>query len=305
MCIFRTISISLGIHRYTPYQMYTVFTGSPVGKRSSVQKNVGVGILPLSSASYLDWKTGLQFKTIIYQIYDTPVSHLSEVIWRLAIVDIDLQESILFKVAPYEPDDHAQKAHFPHITLNQLNFAHHVLHDWTLEDSGMMVTAMKAQHMAYGAAYTHHICLQGPDHEKFSCHQNIMQYLRANIDHGLLYCHPTYIGRSDLPPGNIIDACHPTDFSSLEPVCYIDASYTIILAFCESRSVTGIIICIGGTSTFTKTCIQCTIIISSMESETMVECDAPKSIQYFCKLVTDLSFELTQPTPIGEDNPCI
>jgi hypothetical protein len=88
----------------------------------------------------------------------------------------------------------------------------------------------------------------------------------------------------------------------LEPVCYVDASYGGLLTLGEPRSITGIVITLGGMAIFAKTRIQRTTALSSTESETMAGCEAGKHITYFRKLFTDLRFDLTGPTPTGEGN---
>jgi hypothetical protein len=82
----------------------------------------------------------------------------------------------------------------------------------------------------------------------------------------------------------------------------VDASYGGLLATVDHRSITGIVITLGGTAIFAKTHLQRTTALSSTEAETMAGCDAEKQIKYFRKLFTCLRLELTGPTPTGEDN---
>jgi hypothetical protein len=103
------------------------------------------------------------------------------------------------------------------------------------------------------------------------------------------------------PYANINDL-FPHNFPLLKPVCSLDASYRGLLSIGKPRSVTGIVITLGGTVIFAKTRIQRTTALSSMESEIVVGCEAGKHIKYFRKLFTDLRFALTGPTPTGEDN---
>jgi hypothetical protein len=47
----------------------------------------------------------------------------------------------------------------------------------------------------------------------------------------------------------------PTYFPPVEPVCFVDTSYDDLLPIAEHRSITGIVICLGGTAIFAKTAI--------------------------------------------------
>jgi hypothetical protein len=93
-----------------------------------------------------------------------------------------------------------------------------------------------------------------------------MRYLRSTIDCGLIFWRPT-----DLPRGNLthyrpkknIDALFPRYFLLLEPVCFVDASCGGLLAIGEHRSITGIVIMLGGTSIYAKTRIQRRTALSS------------------------------------------
>jgi hypothetical protein len=85
-------------------------------------------------------------------------------------------------------------------------------------------------------------------------------------------------------------------------VCFVDASYGGMLALGKPRSITGIVIMLGGTAIFAKTRIQRTTALSSTESETMAGFETGKHIKYFRKLFVDLRFPLTGPTPMVEDN---
>jgi hypothetical protein len=137
-----------------------------------------------------------------------------------------------------------------------------------------------------------------------------MRFLRSTIGRGLIYWRPTGKERPDLPHGDIthyrpeanIDALFPRDFTMLEPVCYVDASYGGLLILGEPRSITGIVITLGGTAIVAKTRIQRTTDLSSTKSETMAGCEANKHTKYFRKLFTDLRFDLTGPTRTGEEN---
>jgi hypothetical protein len=82
-------------------------------------------------------------------------------------------------------------------------------------------------------------------------------------------------------------------------VCNVDASYGGLLPIGEHRSITGIIICLGGTAIFAKTRIQRTSALSSMEAEIIAGCDAGKDIKYFRKLFVNLGFPITKPTIIA------
>jgi hypothetical protein len=101
--------------------------------------------------------------------------------------------------------------------------------------------------------------------------KNVMRYLRLEIGRGLIYWRPTGKDRPNLPRGPLtpyrpeanIDALFPQDFPILEPVCFVDASDGGLLTLGEPRSITGIVIMLGGTAIFAKTRIQRTTALSS------------------------------------------
>jgi hypothetical protein len=82
----------------------------------------------------------------------------------------------------------------------------------------------------------------------------------------------------------------------------VDASYFGILCVGEHRSISGIIICVGGAAIFAKTGIQKTTALSSTKAKVIAGCAAGKIVKYFWKVSTDLRFPLTRPTPVGEDD---
>jgi hypothetical protein len=88
----------------------------------------------------------------------------------------------------------------------------------------------------------------------------------------------------------------------VELVCYVDASYGVLLFLGDPHLITGIIIMLGGIAIFANSRIQRTTALSSTKSEMMAGCDADKDIKYFSKLFIDLRFPLSSPTPVGEDN---
>jgi hypothetical protein len=103
-------------------------------------------------------------------------------------------------------------------------------------------------------------------------------------------------------PESDIGPLFPANLPLLEPVCFVDASYGGLLVIGEHRSITGIVIMLGGTAILAKSRIQSTTALSSTEAETMAGCDAGKIIKYMRKLFTDLRLVLTGPTLVGEDN---
>jgi hypothetical protein len=149
-----------------------------------------------------------------------------------------------------------------------------------------------------------------PSAVQFQAAKNVMRYLRATRSRGLIYCRPAGRERSDLPRGDIIPnsperaiaARFPSDLPLLKPVCYVDASYGGLLPIGEHRSITGIIICLGGTANFAKPRIQRTAALSSTEAKIIAGCNAGKDIKYFRKLFVDLGFPITKPTLVAEDN---
>jgi hypothetical protein len=82
----------------------------------------------------------------------------------------------------------------------------------------------------------------------------------------------------------------------------VDAYYAGLLCIGENRSISVIIICVGGTAIFANTGIQKTIALSSTETEVIAGCAAEKIVKYFRKDFTNLRFPPTRPTPVGEDN---
>jgi hypothetical protein len=94
------------------------------------------------------------------------------------------------------------------------------------------------------------------------------------------------------------DALFPRGHSFLEPPCFVNASYTGILPLGDPRSITGIIIMLGGTAIFAKTRIQRTTSRSSTEAEIIAGCDAGKVIKYFRQVFFDLRLLLTGPLPL-------
>jgi hypothetical protein len=149
-----------------------------------------------------------------------------------------------------------------------------------------------------------------PGAAHFLAAKNVMCYLRSEIDRGLIYWRPTRKDTPDLPrapltaylPEANIDALFPQDFPILDSVCFVDAYYGGLLTLGEPRTITEIVIMLGGTAIFAKTRIQRTAALSSTESKTMAGCEASKHIKYFRKIFVDLRFTLTGPTPMGEDN---
>jgi hypothetical protein len=57
---------------------------------------------------------------------------------------------------------------------------------------------------------------------------------------------------------SVIHGDHPL----LEPVCYVDASYGGLLILGDPRSITGVVIVLGGTAIFVKTHMWRTMVIS-------------------------------------------
>jgi hypothetical protein len=94
-----------------------------------------------------------------------------------------------------------------------------------------------------------------------------------------------------------VDALFPRYHPLLEPVCYVDALYDGMFIIGYHRSITDVVIMLGGTVIFSKTGIQRTTALSSTESKIMTGCDAGKDIKYFWKLFLDLRFPLTGLTP--------
>jgi hypothetical protein len=111
---------------------------------------------------------------------------------------------------------------------------------------------------------------------------------------GLVYWRPSGQERPDLPRGDFVPmrpkrfVAFPTNLPLVEPLCYVDASYGGLLPIEEHHSITGIIICLGTTTIFTKTRTQRTTALSSTKAEIIAGCDDGKDIKYFRKLFGDL-----------------
>jgi hypothetical protein len=98
------------------------------------------------------------------------------------------------------------------------------------------------------------------------------------------------------------DALFPYNHPLVEPICYVDTSYSGLLVIGDPRSITGIVIMFGGTAIFAKTRIQRTTTLSSTEAEIIAGCDARKVIKYFRQVFIDLRFPLSVAHLTGEDN---
>jgi hypothetical protein len=177
--------------------------------------------------------------------------------------------------------------------------------------TGMLIFAVQIGRFDIGPA----VCIlrkfnERPNDIHFQAANLVLKFLRATIDRGLIYWRPTGRERPDLPRGSIIPirpergiaTQFPDDFPSLELIAFVDASYAGLLCIGEHRSISGIIICLGGTKIFAKTGIQKTTALSSTEAEVIAGCAAGKIVKYFRKMFTDQRFPLIRPTPVGEDN---
>jgi hypothetical protein len=149
-----------------------------------------------------------------------------------------------------------------------------------------------------------------PDTVHFRAAKTVMRYLRRTKERGLIYWRPHGKERPDLPHGDLVpirpesapNLLFPLDHPLLEPICFIDAFYGGLLILGDPRSITGIMIMLGGTVIFAKTHIQRTTALSSTDAEIIAGCDAGKVIKYFRQVFADLRFPLTGPTLAGEDN---
>jgi hypothetical protein len=95
-----------------------------------------------------------------------------------------------------------------------------------------------------------------PSDAHFQAAKNVMKYLCATSHRSLIYWRPTGRERQDLPLGEIIPMRpergiadkFQTDFPSVEPVCFVNASYAGLLPIGEHCYITGIVICLGDTA---------------------------------------------------------
>jgi hypothetical protein len=177
--------------------------------------------------------------------------------------------------------------------------------------AGMLIFAVQIGRFYIGAAVSI-ICKYNdrPDTVHFQAAKAVMRYLRRTRERGLVYWHPTGKERTDLPRGTLTpmrpesgpDALFPSNHPLMEPIYYADASYAGLLVLGDPRSITGIVIMLGGTSIFAKIRIQRTTTLSSTEAEIIAGCDAGKVLKYFRQVFIDLRFPLSGQTLTGEDN---
>jgi hypothetical protein len=150
----------------------------------------------------------------------------------------------------------------------------------------------------------------GPDTVHFQEAKTGMRYLLRTRDRSLIYWRPTGKERTDLPRSTLTpmrpksgpDALFPSNHPLMEPIYYVDASYSGILVLGDPRSITGFVIMLGGTAIFAKTRIQRTTALSSTEAKIIAGCEAGKVIMYFRQVFIDLRFPITGPTLTDEDN---
>jgi hypothetical protein len=149
-----------------------------------------------------------------------------------------------------------------------------------------------------------------PAEVHFQAAKMVMRYLRRTAERGLIYWRPKVKERNDLPRGDLtplrleraINPLFPDTHPLVEPLCYVVASYGGLLVIGDPRSVTSVVIMLGGTAIFARTRIQCTTSLSATKSEIIADCDAGKVIKYFRQLFKDLRLPLTATTPTGKDN---
>jgi hypothetical protein len=177
--------------------------------------------------------------------------------------------------------------------------------------TGMLIFAVQIGRFDIGPAVSI-LCKYNdrPDTVHFQAAKTVMRYLLRTRERSLIYWRPTGKERSYLPRGTLTPMrlesgpaeLFPSDYPLLEPVCYVDASYAGLLVLGDPRSITGIVIMLGGTAVFAKTRIQRTTALSSTDADIIAGCDAGKFIKYFRQVFTDLRLTLTGPTLTGEDN---
>jgi hypothetical protein len=127
--------------------------------------------------------------------------------------------------------------------------------------AGMLIFAVQIGRFDIGPAVSI-LCKYNdrPDTVHFQAAKTVMRYLRRTRERGLIYWRPTGKERSDLPRDTLTPMrpesgpveLFPSDHPLLEPVCYVDASYAGLLVLGDPRSITGIVIMLGGTTIFAK-----------------------------------------------------
>jgi hypothetical protein len=109
-------------------------------------RTIVVDVAPLSSVSYMEWTTRLQFRTII-QVDSHPVFTVHDTQQVLASIDVATQESFSLVVAPFCPGPMDQQAPLTQVTFDQLCDIHHVIDGWNLADPILLVAAENAKNM--------------------------------------------------------------------------------------------------------------------------------------------------------------
>jgi hypothetical protein len=112
-----------------------------------------------------------------------------------------------------------------------------------------------------------------PAEVHFQAAKTVIRYLRCTSERGLIYWRPKGKERNDLPRGDLtplrperaISPLFPDTHPLIEPMCYVDASCGGLLVLGDPRSVTGVIIMLGGTAIFARTRIQRTTSLSATE----------------------------------------
>jgi hypothetical protein len=85
-----------------------------------------------------------------------------------------------------------------------------------------------------------------PEEVHFRAAKTVMRYLRRTAERSLIYWLPEGKERNDLPRGDLtplrpkraISPLFPNTHQLLEPICYMGASYMVLLVLCDPRSVT-------------------------------------------------------------------
>jgi hypothetical protein len=177
--------------------------------------------------------------------------------------------------------------------------------------TGMLIFAVQIGRFDIGPAVSILCkCNDRPDTVHFQAAKTVMRYLLRTRERGLIYWRPIGKERSDLPRSTLTPMrpesgpaeLFPSDHPLLEPVCYVDASYAGLLVLSDPRSITGIVIMLGGTTIFAKTRLQHTMSLSSTDAEIIAGCDARKVIKNFRQVFADLRLTLTGPTLTREDD---
>ena len=140
----------------------------------------------------------------------------------------------------------------------------------------------------------------------FKALQGIYQYLHITMHDGLYYWRKhdhkdrEYGPTPTCSQDNNYDSNTREQNFSQQPRATVDSDYSNDTT--HRKSVTGIVIKIGGASVYYKTRFQTTVALSSTEAEFTAACDAAKVILYIRSILDDIGIAQDEATTLYEDN---